>query len=335
MRSFSSRGDSALEGGLAVNRKDLLDIQSLDPEEIYEILDTAGPFKEIFTRSVKRVPSLRGKTVVNIFFEPSTRTRTSFELAAKRLSADVINIASERSSFVKGESLIDTFHTLLAMKADLFVMRHSYAGACHFLSDRIPVPIINAGDGAHAHPTQALLDLFTIRENKGKLAGLKVAIIGDITFSRVARSNLWALKKVGADVHITGPATLLPKGLEEMGAKVCRRVEEALDGADVVYMLRIQKERQGSHFFPTIREYYHLFGLTPERLALAKPDAIVMHPGPMNRGVEINDYVADSPASKIHDQVTNGVAVRMAVLFLLATRQQTGEAGELLAAAGE
>ncbi len=317
-----------------MDRKDLLDIESLAAEEIHEILDTAAPFKEIFMRSVKRVPSLRGKTVVNIFFEPSTRTRTSFELAAKRLSADVINIASERSSFVKGESLIDTFHTLLAMKADLFVMRHSFAGACHFLAERIPVPIINAGDGAHAHPTQALLDLFTIRENKGTLAGLEVAIIGDISFSRVARSNIWALTKMGANVRVTGPATLLPRGIEQMGARVCRRLEEALDGVDVVYMLRIQKERQGSHFFPTIREYYHLFGLTPDRLALVKPDAIVMHPGPMNRGVEINDYVADGPAARIHDQVTNGVAVRMAVLFLLATPRRRDVAEEL-AAAGE
>lgn len=318
-----------------MNRKDLLDIESLSKEEIYEILDTALPFKEIFTRSVKRVPALRGKTVVNVFFEPSTRTRTSFELAAKRLSADVINIAAERSSLVKGESLIDTFNTLLAMKADLFVMRHSYAGACHFLAEQMPVPIINAGDGAHSHPTQALLDLFTIRENKQTLEGLKVAIIGDIAFSRVARSNIWALTKVGADVHVTGPATLLPRGVEQMGATVCRRIDEALDGADVVYMLRIQKERQGSHFFPTLREYYQLFGLTPERLAMAKPDAIVMHPGPMNRGVEINDYVADGPASRIHDQVTNGVAVRMAVLFLLATPQREETAEQWAAAAQE
>jgi aspartate carbamoyltransferase catalytic subunit len=315
-----------------MNRKDLLDTESLSREEIYEFLDTAVPFKEIFTRSVKRVPSLRGKTVVNIFFEPSTRTRTSFELAAKRLSADVINISTERSSFVKGESLLDTFNTLLAMKADLFVMRHSSAGACHFLAERIPVPIINAGDGAHAHPTQALLDLFTIRENKGKLDGLKVAIIGDINFSRVARSNIWALTKVGAEVSVTGPATLLPRGLERTGAKVCRRVEEVLEGADVAYMLRIQKERQGTSFFPTIREYHHLFGLTPERLKLAKPDVIVMHPGPMNRGIEISDSVADGPASRIHDQVTNGVAVRMAALFLLSTNQAAHHAEELAAA---
>jgi len=302
-----------------MNRKDLLDIQSLAREEIYEILDTAAPFKEIFTRSVKRVPSLRGKTVFNIFLEPSTRTRISFELAAKRLSADVVNIAAERSSFVKGESLIDTFNTLLAMKADVFVMRHSSAGAAHFVAERIPVPVINAGDGAHSHPTQALLDLFTIRENKGRLEGLKVAIVGDIAFSRVARANIWALRNVGAEVRVTGPATLLPRGLEETGTRVCRTVDEAIEDADVIYMLRIQKERQGSHFFPTIREYYHLFGLTTSRLRRAKPDVIVMHPGPINRGVEISDTIADGAASKILDQVTNGVAVRMAVLFLLAT----------------
>jgi len=314
-----------------VNRKDLLDIQSLSREEIYEILDTAVPFKEIFTRSVKRVPSLRGKTVVNIFLEPSTRTRTSFELAAKRLSADVINIAADRSSLIKGESLIDTFNTLLAMKADVFVMRHSSAGAAHFVAERMPVPVINAGDGAHAHPTQALLDLFTIRENKGKLEGLKVAIVGDITFSRVARSDICALAKVGAEVRVCGPLTLIPRGIERTGAKVYRKIDEAVEDCDVVYMLRIQKERQGSHFFPTIREYYNRFGLTPERLRRAKPDAIVMHPGPINRGVEINDDIADGKPSRIQDQVTNGVAVRMAVLFLLATpRQQT--AAEALAA---
>ncbi len=315
-----------------MDRKDLLDMESLTVEEIYEILDTAVPFKEIFTRSVKRVPSLRGKTVVNVFFEPSTRTRTSFELAAKRLSADVVNISTARSSLVKGESLIDTFDTLLAMKADLFVMRHSSAGAPHFIAERTPVPVLNAGDGAHSHPTQALLDAFTIRENKGKLEGLNVAIIGDITFGRVARSNIWALTKVGANVRVTGPATLLPKGLERMGVKVCRNIEEAVTDADVVYMLRIQKERQGSHLFPSIREYYQLFGLNSERLKLAKPDAIVMHPGPINRGVEISDDIADGPQSRIDDQVTNGVAVRMAVLFLLATQQKKPNLDEALAA---
>jgi aspartate carbamoyltransferase catalytic subunit len=308
-----------------MNRKDLLDMESLSKEEIYEILDTAVPFKEIFTRSVKRVPSLRGKTVVNIFLEPSTRTRTSFELAAKRLSADVINISADRSSFVKGESLIDTFNTLLAMKADLFVIRHSSAGAAHFIAEKIQVPVINAGDGAHSHPTQGLLDLFTMRENKGHLEGLKVAVIGDIAFSRVARSNIWGLTKVGAEVRVSGPPTLIPRGVEQMGAKVFKTIDEAIDGCDVLYMLRIQKERQDSHFFPTIREYYRLFGLNPERLKLAKPDAIVMHPGPINRGVEIADTVADGPQSRIQDQVTNGVAIRMAVLFLLATPHQERE----------
>jgi len=318
-----------------MDRKDLLDIQSLSTAEIHEIIDTAVPFKEIFTRSVKRVPPLRGKTVVNVFFEPSTRTRTSFELAAKRLSADVVNISADRSSYVKGESLIDTFNTLLAMKADLFVMRHSSAGAAEFVAQRIPVPIVNAGDGAHSHPTQALLDLFTIRENKGRLEGLQVALIGDILFSRVARSNIWALTKVGAEVRVAGPATLLPRGLERIGAKVCRNVDEAVEGADVVYMLRIQKERQGSQYFPSIREYYRLFGLNSERLARAKPDAIVMHPGPINRGVEISDNVADGPQARITDQVTNGVAVRMAVLFLLATRQHPSGARDLAAAEAE
>jgi aspartate carbamoyltransferase catalytic subunit len=315
-----------------MDRKDLLDVESLSVEEIHEILDTAAPFKEIFTRSVKRVPSLRGKTVVNIFFEPSTRTRTSFELAAKRLSADVVNISTDRSSLVKGESLVDTFDTLLAMKADLFVMRHSSAGAPHFIAERIPVPVLNAGDGAHSHPTQALLDAFTIREHHGRLKGLEVAIIGDITFSRVARSNIWALTKVGANVRVSGPATLLPKGIERMGVRVCRTVEEAVDGADVVYMLRIQKERQGSHLFPSIREYYQLFGLNAERLKLAQPNAIVMHPGPINRGVEISDDIADGPQSRIHEQVTNGVAIRMAVLFLLATQHKKPNLDEALAA---
>jgi aspartate carbamoyltransferase catalytic subunit len=299
-------------------KKDLLDAESLSREEIQLILDTAVPFKDLFARSVKKVPSLRGKTVVNLFYEPSTRTRTSFELAGKRLSADIVNIAAARSSVVKGESLIDTCRTLEALKADIIIMRHQCSGAPHFLASRSPASIVNAGDGWHAHPTQAMLDLFTIREAKGKLEGLRVVIIGDITHSRVARSDIWSLKKMGASVAVCGPSTLIPPDIEEMGVDVYYNIESALPGADVVYTLRIQLERQEKGLFPSIREYSSLFGLNPERLALAKPDAIVMHPGPMNRGVEIADEIADSPRALISEQVTNGVAVRMAILYLIA-----------------
>lgn len=298
-------------------KKDLLDTESLSREEIGLILDQAVPFKDLFARSVKKVPSLRGRTVVNLFYEPSTRTRTSFELAAKRLSADVISIATQRSSIVKGESLIDTCRTLESLKADMIIIRHQCSGAPHFLAARSPASIINAGDGAHGHPTQAMLDLFSIREAKGQLEGLRVVIIGDISHSRVARSDIWALNKMGASVAVCGPSTLIPPHIEEMGVDVFYNIEDALADADVVYLLRIQLERQDRSLFPTIREYNRLFGLNLERLALAKPDAIVMHPGPMNRGIEIADEVADSPRAIIGEQVTNGVAVRMAVLYLL------------------
>lgn len=305
-------------------RKDLLDTESLSREEIKLILDTAIPFKDLFARSVKKVPSLRGRTIVNLFYEPSTRTRISFELATKRLSADLVNISAERSSVVKGESLIDTCRTLEALKADMIVMRHGSSGAPHFLASRSPASIINAGDGRHAHPTQALLDLFSIREAKGKVDGLRVVIIGDITHSRVARSNIWALQKMGASVAVCGPSTLIPHNIEEIGVDVYYDVEEALRDADVVYLLRIQLERQSRSLFPTIREYSSRFGLNMERLALAKSDALVMHPGPMNRGIEITDAVADCPQAIIHEQVTNGVAVRMAVLYLIAGYRSGG-----------
>lgn len=304
-------------------KKDLLDTESLSREEIELILDTAVPFKDLFARSVKKVPSLRGRTVVNLFYEPSTRTRTSFELAAKRLSADIVNIATQRSSIVKGESLIDTCRTLEALKADMIIIRHGSSGAPQFLAERSPASIINAGDGAHAHPTQAMLDLFTIREAKGPLEGLRVVIIGDITHSRVARSDIWALKKLGASVAVCGPSTLIPNHIEEMGVDVHYNIESALPEADIVYLLRIQLERQSRGFFPTIREYSNLFGLNTERLQLAKPDALVMHPGPINRGIELTDEIADNPRALIGEQVTNGVAVRMAILYLLAGRRGT------------
>lgn len=302
-------------------KKDLLDTESLSREEIELILDTAVPFKDLFARSVKKVPSLRGRTVVNLFYEPSTRTRTSFELAAKRLSADIVNVTTERSSVVKGESLIDTCRTFEALKADMIIIRHKCSGAPHFLAERSPASIINAGDGFHAHPTQALLDLFSIREAKGSLEGLRVVIIGDILHSRVARSNIWALNKMGARVTVCGPSTLIPQFIEETGVDVCYNIEDALPGADIVYLLRIQLERQTRSLFPTIREYSNLFGLDMDRLSLAKPDALVMHPGPMNRGIELTDEIAESPRAIIGEQVTNGVAIRMAVLYLLAGRR--------------
>jgi aspartate carbamoyltransferase catalytic subunit len=274
--------------------------------------------KEIASRPIKKVPALRGKTVVNLFYEPSTRTRTSFEIAEKRLSADTLSIAIASSSVVKGETLVDTALNLEAMAPDIIVLRHGSSGACHLLSRICRAAIVNAGDGMHEHPTQALLDAFTIRERKGRLAGLKVAIVGDLLHSRVFRSNILLLTKMGADVWGCGPPTLLPPGLEQLGVHPTSRVEEAVRDADVVMMLRIQLERMQGGFFPSLREYFNVFGMTPERVALAKPDAIIMHPGPMNRGVEIASEVADGPASVILDQVANGVAVRMAVLFLLA-----------------
>jgi aspartate carbamoyltransferase catalytic subunit len=302
---------------MALNRKDLLGIQDLTPDEIQLILDTAVSFKEIATRPIKKVPALRGRTIVNLFFEPSTRTRASFEIAEKRLSADTLNFGSSGSSISKGETMLDTVRNLEAMAPNTLVMRHKASGAPHFIARHSNASVINAGDGMHEHPTQALLDAFTIREHKGRLNGLKVAIVGDLVHSRVFRSNLWLLTKMGADVHISGPPTLIPPLVDELGAKTARRVEDAVEGADVVMMLRVQMERMKGGFFPSPREYFRLFGLTPERLKLAMSDVILMHPGPMNRGIEIDSSVADGPYSVILEQVTHGVAVRRAVLYLL------------------
>ena len=297
--------------------KDILGIQELSVAEIGLILDTAESFKEVSTREIKKVPTLRGKTVINLFFEASTRTRISFEIAAKRLSADTINISASSSSVVKGETLIDTAKNLEAMKPDCIIIRHSASGAPHLLARRMHVPVINAGDGAHEHPTQALLDLFTVREKKGRLAGLKVAIVGDILHSRVARSNIYGFTKMGAEVLLAGPRTMMPAEVERMGVRWHTRLSEVIPQADVIMMLRIQLERQGGGFFPTLREYSRFFGLNLEVLKAAKPEVLIMHPGPMNRGVEISPEVADGPFSVILDQVTNGVAVRMALLYLL------------------
>ena len=302
---------------MELRNKDLLAIRDLSPEEILLILDTAESMKEISTRDIKKVPTLRGKTVINLFYEPSTRTRTSFEIAGKRLSADVINISSATSSTTKGETLKDTGRNLQAMNPDLIVIRHAAAGAPKILADALPVPVINAGDGAHEHPTQALLDAFTIREKKKTLAGITVAIIGDITHSRVARSNIALLKKMGAEVRLSGPYTMVPPHIEALGVSFIPDIGEAIRDADVIMMLRIQLERQQHGLFPTVREYARFFGLNREKLQRAKPDVLIMHPGPLNRGVEISPDVADGPYSIILDQVTNGVAVRMALLYLL------------------
>jgi aspartate carbamoyltransferase catalytic subunit len=298
----------------------LLGIAGLEAGEIALILDTAVAMKEIGKRAIKKVPTLRGRTVVNLFFEPSTRTRTSFEIAEKRLSADTLSIATATSSVTKGESLLDTVRNLEAMSPDMIVMRHGSSGAPHLLARTCRSAIINAGDGMHEHPTQALLDAFTIREHKGRLAGLKVAIVGDLLHSRVLRSNVLLLNTMGANVWACGPATLMPAALDRFNVRATTSVEEAVDGADVVMMLRIQHERMHGHFIPSVREYFTLFGLTPERMRRAAPDAIVMHPGPMNRGVEIDSEVADGPFSVILEQVANGVAVRMAVFYLLSGR---------------
>jgi aspartate carbamoyltransferase catalytic subunit len=302
---------------MAWNRKHLLDIQSISREEILTVLDTARAFKAVGERAIKKVPALRGKTVINLFIEPSTRTRISFELAAQRLTADVVNFSAEASSFKKGETLKDTAKNLEALNADIIVIRHSASGAPHFLSRFLRSSVINAGDGAHEHPTQALLDAFTIREKKGKIEGLNVTILGDILYSRVARSNIWALTKLGAKVTLCGPATLVPRVFEQMGCKVTYDVEEAIADADIIHLLRIQHERQRKTMFPSIGEYTSLFGLTRARLARTKQEALIMHPGPINRGVEIDSDVADSDRSLILNQVTNGLAVRMAVLFLI------------------
>ena len=298
-------------------RKDLLGIAELAPEEIRLILDTAASLKEISARPIKKVPTLRGKTVVTVFYEPSTRTRMSFEIAAKRLSADTLNLTVAASSAVKGETLMDTAHNLEAMQPDLLVIRHPASGAPHYLARRLKCGVINAGDGLHEHPTQALLDLLTVEEAKGKLSGLKVAIIGDIAHSRVARSDIQAFSKMGSQVTVAGPATMLPPYLESLGARVTCSLEEAVAGADVIMMLRLQLERMGQMFLSTLREYSRYFGLAPRHLELAQPDVIIMHPGPLNRGVEISPEVADGAHSVILEQVTNGVAVRMAMLYLL------------------
>jgi aspartate carbamoyltransferase catalytic subunit len=302
----------------------LLGIEPLAAADIETILDLAERFLEINARAIKKVPTLRGKTVINLFLEASTRTRTSFEIAAKRLSADAVNISGSASSTVKGETLLDTARNLDAMAPDVVVVRHAQAGSAQMLANELKAAVVNAGDGAHEHPTQALLDCSTIRAHKRQIAGLEVAICGDIRHSRVARSNIWALTKLGARVRVAAPRTLLPPGLTDMGASVHERIEPALEGADVVMMLRIQKERFGGSLFPNTREYSRYYGLNARRLELAKPDAIVMHPGPINRGVEIDPAVADGPRNVILDQVSRGVAIRMAVLYLLAG----GEAAE-------
>ena len=302
---------------MKLNRKDILGIQELSVEEINLILETADSFIEISTREIKKVPTLRGKTIINLFYEASTRTRTSFEIAAKRLSADTINISASTSSVVKGETLIDTAKNLEAMNPDVIVIRHSAAGAPHMLAGLLRQSIINAGDGAHEHPTQALLDMMTIRAKKGRIAGLKVAIVGDIAHSRVARSNIHGLTKMGAAVFVAGPATMIPRDIEKMGVVVHTRIEEAIREADIIMMLRIQTEREKQNLFPSLREYAQYFSLNRRNIGLARKDVLVMHPGPMNRGVEISPDIADGPHSIILDQVTNGVAVRMALLYLL------------------
>ena len=299
-------------------RKDLTGLDELTSEEIDFLLETARAFKGVGERSLKKVPALRGKTLVNFFVEPSTRTRTSFEVAAMRLSADVVNISATASSLQKGETLKDTALNLQALQADIIVLRHSSPGSARFLSERLDSSIINAGDGAHEHPTQGLLDIFTMREKFGRITGLNVVIVGDILFSRVARSNIFGLVKLGANVTLAGPSTLVPRSFENLGVRVVHRIDEALEGADVVNLLRIQHERQRKEYFPGLGEYTALFGLTKARAARLKPSCLVMHPGPINRGVEIDSDVADGSQSVILEQVTNGIAVRMAVLYLCA-----------------
>ena len=298
--------------------KDLIGLAPLSAEQIRLILDTAEPFKEVSERPIKKVPALRGKTIVNLFFEASTRTRISFEFAEKRLSADTVNVASTGSSVSKGETLVDTARNLEAMRIDMVVIRHGSSGAAKFLGDRIRSNVVNAGDGKHEHPTQGLLDILTLRDKFGKIEGLKVAICGDVLHSRVARSNIWGLTKLGAEVAVCGPATLLPRNVEELGVKVIPHIEDAIDWADALNILRLQLERMTAGFIPSLREYNRVFGVTRERLERAPRDLLILHPGPMNRGVEIDSDVADGPHSVILQQVTNGVAVRMAVLYLLA-----------------
>ncbi|MDQ5985994.1 MAG: aspartate carbamoyltransferase catalytic subunit [Syntrophus sp. SKADARSKE-3] len=302
---------------MALARKDILGIKDMSVEEINLILDTADSFIEVSTREIKKVPTLRGKMVINLFYEASTRTRTSFEIAGKRLSADTINITASTSSIVKGETLLDTARNLEAMNPNVIIIRHSAAGAPHMLARMVKPSIINAGDGAHEHPTQALLDMMTIRTKKGAISGLNIAIVGDIAHSRVARSNIYGLQKMGARVTVGGPATMLPRDIDKMGVRVCSSLDETISEADVIIMLRIQLERQHQNIFPSLREYAHHFCLSRKNITLARKDVLVMHPGPINRGVEIATDVADGPYSVILDQVTNGVAIRMALLYLL------------------
>jgi aspartate carbamoyltransferase catalytic subunit len=301
----------------SLSHKDLLGIEQLTVDEINLILDTAEALREVSDRAVKKVPALRGKTVINLFFEPSTRTRSSFEVAEKRLSADILNFAASTSSVSKGETLLDTAHNLEAMSPDIIVIRHESAGAPHLLGRECKSSIINAGDGMHEHPTQALLDGLTVRTVKGRLEGLKLAIIGDISHSRVARSDTHLFHKMGADVWVCGPPTLIPWDYQKLGAKITGNMDEAIEGADVIMMLRLQHERMNEALIPSTREYYNYYGLTREKMRMAKKDTIVMHPGPMNRGVEIDSEVADAGYSVILNQVANGVAARMAVLYLL------------------
>lgn len=313
--------------------RNLLGLEGLPAEELLHLLDTAASFKEISERDIKKVPTLRGKTVINLFFEASTRTRTSFEIAAKRLSADSINVSGSNSSTCKGETLADTARNLAAMRPDAIVMRHAASGAPHFVARHVTCPVVNAGDGTHEHPTQGLLDMLTMREHFGDLRGLRVSIVGDILHSRVARSDAFGLKTLGADVRLVGPPTLLPPELEALGARLVPRLDDGVRGADVIMMLRLQRERMVGNFLPTLDEYSHYFCLTEEAVGLAEPHVIILHPGPINRGVEIASSVADGPYSVIMDQVTNGVAVRMAVLYVLvasrkvtATRRATPKA---------
>jgi aspartate carbamoyltransferase catalytic subunit len=303
---------------MTLTRKDILGTQDMSSAEIASILGATESFLEVSTREVKKVPTLRGKTVINLFYEPSTRTRTSFEIAGKRLSADVINVSTSASSVTKGESLKDTAMTLAAMAVDVIVMRHPASGAPHFIAHHVPSAVINGGDGTHEHPTQALLDLFTIRQRKGSLAGLRVSIIGDIAHSRVARSNIFAMNTVGMEVRVCGPASLLPLHVESLGVRACTDLETAVGDADIIMVLRLQLERQEKGLIPSLREYSQLYGLTLKRLEHAKPDVLIMHPGPINRGVEIAPEVAEGPYSLILDQVANGVALRMALLYMLA-----------------
>ncbi len=320
------------ETGLPLG-KDLVGLEGLTAEQIITILDTAEPFKEISERRIKKVPTLRGKTIVNLFFEASTRTRVSFEFAEKRLSADTVNISASGSSVTKGETLVDTARNLEAMRIDMVVIRHWASGAARFLAERIPSNVINAGDGSHEHPTQALLDILTLRDHFGEISGKKVCIVGDILHSRVARSNIFGLLKLGAEVAVCGPPTLVPRGIEELGVGVIPRVEEAIDWADALNVLRLQLERMEAGFVPSLREYNRVYGVTSARLAAAPTDRLILHPGPMNRGVEIDSDVADGPHSVILQQVTNGVAIRMAVLYLLAGGQpdtaEAAKAGEV------